>query len=297
MLFTHLTFYHFFFSLFLSVRVSSPNSTDLQTMKLFTFSSVLAGICAKSSSSKGCDNTVPGQGDATCDSIWYSTLNPAATCSGFSGGDCDGCECPLENFLENFPPSACSLPTFEETSLFLSGILAVETFAVASGTNLPELTCLPANCPICSALFSAFQECDYSGYQYEGDEDQLACFCEAAEPFLTSGGEFTTTGCEDVLGPFLSLGNDRRLQQQEGRRSLKSKGKAGKGKAKGSKGKPKGTKGNKSKEGRLNYGRFWSDAFKIVLDPELQEMWNVIYLGITQLEISYGVAILPSADE
>ena len=128
----------------------------------------------------------------------------------------------------------------------------------------------------------------------QGDDDQLACFCEAAEPFLTSRGEFTTTGCEDVLGPFLSLGNQRRLQQQEGRRSLKSKGKAGK--AKGSKGKPKGTKGNKSKEGRLNYGRFWSDAFKIVLDPELQEMWNVIYLGITQLEISYGVAILPSAD-
>jgi len=142
-------------------------------MKLFTFSSVLAGICAKShtTSSKGCDNTLPGEGDATCDSIWYSTLDfPESTCSFIEGdftvGVCDGCKCPFENWLENFPPSGCSLPTFEETSLFMSGILALETFAIPSGTNLPQLTCSPANCPICSALFSAFQECDYSsGYQ------------------------------------------------------------------------------------------------------------------------------------
>ncbi|GMI61140.1 hypothetical protein ScalyP_jg7149 [Parmales sp. scaly parma] len=264
-------------------------------MKLFTFSSVLAGIYADShtTSSKGCDNNVPDE-DFTCDSIWYATLDfPVATCTFIEGegsvGDCAGCECPLDNFLENLPPSGCSLPTFEETSLFMSGILS--TVLLATDGTPQNLFCDGIGegqylCPICDALEDGMGRCDGPDAigDYENDVQQK-CFCEAVNP-LDFSGDFSVTDCVNTLSPL--LGGDRRrlLEEQEGVRSLKSKGNAGKGKAKGSKGKPKGTKGNKSKEGQLDYGRFWSDFFETVLDSEARELWRVIYLGVTQQLIS-----------
>ena len=237
-----------------------------------------------------CDNDL-GDG-ATCDSIWYSTLAvPAATCTGIetgegSVGDCDGCKCPFENWLENFPPSGCSLPTFEETSLFMSGILS--TVLLATDGTPENLECSsPGNCPICDALEDGMDRCngpDATG-DYE-DDVQQNCFCEAVDPLDFSGNDFSVSDCVDTLSPLLGGDERRLLEKQEGVRSLKSKGKAGKGKAKGSKGKPKGTKGNKSKEGQLDYGRFWSDFFETVLDPEAREYWRVIYLGVTQQLIS-----------
>jgi len=263
-------------------------------MKLFTFSSVLAGICAKShtTSSKGCDNTVTDDdedvGDANCDSIWYSTLDfSESTCFLIEGdytvGVCDGCKCPFENWLKNFPPSGCSLPTFEETSLFMSGLSTV--LLAAGGT--PNLQCYSGNCPICDALKDGMDRCD--GPDATGDytdDVQQDCFCEAVDPLDFSGNDFSVSDCVDTLSPLLGGDPIRLLEEQEGVRSLKSKGKAGKGKAKGSKGKPKGTKGNKSKEGQLDYGRFWSDVGQTLPDPELRELWRVIYLGVTQQLIS-----------
>ncbi|GMI60931.1 hypothetical protein ScalyP_jg2191 [Parmales sp. scaly parma] len=207
-------------------------------MKLFIFTSVLAGVYAKSTkSSKGCEVDI-------C--------------------DCNNCFC---------------------NNCFSYWYTCLDLLAPAP-TN---------SCPICSALFSAFESCNYGGDPsgYQGDDVQGACFCEAAEPFLTSGSGFTESDCVNSLGILLgdsdSPGGLRRLQQQEGLRSLKSKGKA---KAKGSKGKPKG---NKSKEGQLDYGRFWSDVGQTLLDPELRELWRVIYLGVTIQAIKWGDDTLSSA--